>query len=86
MADKKPAPVERIQDGPVHIALWENDTQNGKYLNATIELRFKQNEEWVTGRSYGMTDLLHLKEAITEARRRGMARIRSQAAAKNDNG
>lgn len=83
--ESKKSPVEKFNDGPVQVALWENDSVSGKFRTATFQLRKKINDQWQTVDSYGATDLLHDIAARTEARARIMAWNRTQDSRK-DNG
>jgi hypothetical protein len=63
-------PVDKFREGPVHVSIWENDGINGAFRTASFELRYKKDDQWLTGHSYGASDLKHLDNAANEARRR----------------
>lgn len=63
-------PVDKFHEGPVHVSIWENTGSNGPFRTASFQLRYKKDEEWQTGYSYGASDLRHLETAATEARAR----------------
>ncbi len=63
-------PVDKFREGPVHVSIWENDGINGAFRTASFELRYKKDEQWLTGHSYGAGDLKHLENAAREARQR----------------
>jgi hypothetical protein len=66
-----PKPVDKFQDGPVHVSIWENQGTKGAFRTASFELRFKDSDEqWKTGRSYSVSGLKHLEIAAREARTR----------------
>jgi len=65
---KKPA--DKFREGPVHVSIWENDGVNGAFRTASFEIRFKKGEEWLTGTSYGLSELAHLEIAAKQARTR----------------
>lgn len=63
-------PVDSFADGPVQVSIWENASARRAFRTATLQLRYKDGEDWKTGSSYGANDLLHLEAAAREARRR----------------
>jgi hypothetical protein len=63
-------PVDKFTDGHVQVSIWENEGVKGAFRAATIQLRYKDGNDWKTGTSYGPTDLEHLETAAREARRR----------------
>lgn len=63
-------PVDSFSDGPVQVSIWENPSAKGAFRAATLQLRYKDGDDWKTGTSYGANDLLHLEAAAREARRR----------------
>jgi len=66
---KSSAPVDKFTDGHVQVSIWENNSV-GAFRAATVQLRYKDGEQWKTGTSYGPTDLEHLESAAREARKR----------------
>jgi len=69
-ADSANKPVDKFREGPVHVSIWENEGINGAFRIASFELRYKKDDQWQTGHSYGASDLKHLENAANEARRR----------------
>ena len=63
-------PVDKFADGNVNVSIWENSGVKGAFRSATIQLRYKDGNEWKTGSSFGPTDLVHLESAAREARKR----------------
>ena len=64
-------PVDKFTDGRVRVSIFENSGVNGLFRAATVQLRYKdQQNEWHTGTSYGISDLKHLENAAKEARTR----------------
>lgn len=63
-------PVDKFTDGHVHVSIWENEGVKGAFRSATVQLRYKDGNEWKTGSSYGPADLKHLESAAKEARTR----------------
>jgi hypothetical protein len=64
-------PVDKFQEGPIHVSIWENASSKGTFHTATFDLRYKDKEEkWQTGHSYSLSDLRHLEAAAGEARAR----------------
>jgi hypothetical protein len=65
-------PVDKFSEGPVSVAIFENQGPNGAFRTATIQLRYKDAKSggWKTGTSYGAKDLEALEKAAHEARAR----------------
>jgi hypothetical protein len=65
-------PVDKFNEGSVHVSIFENSGPKGAFRTATIQLRYKDKEsdEWKTGASYGLGDLKNLEKAAKEARTR----------------
>jgi hypothetical protein len=70
--ESKKHPVEKFNDGSIHVSIWENTGSKGAFRTATIQLRYKDDKsgEWRDGNSYSVGDLKHLERAATEARSR----------------
>ncbi len=68
--DRGNKPVDKFREGPVQVSIWENEGINGAFRTASFELRYKKDEQWQTGHSYGASDLKHLENAAQEARHR----------------
>jgi hypothetical protein len=70
-ADTRPnPPVDRFNDGPVHVSIWEKTGTKGLFRTASFQLRYREGEEWRTSQSYGSSDIEHLEKAAHEARSR----------------
>lgn len=68
-ATKKP--VDKFNDGPVHVSIWENGDVKHAFRVASFQLRYQdQNRQWQTGHSYSSAALKHLESAAKEARTR----------------
>ncbi|MGH9444145.1 MAG: hypothetical protein ACRD3O_00120 [Terriglobia bacterium] len=64
-------PVDKFQDGSIHVSIWENEGVKGAFRTASFQLRYKNSHnEWQTGSSYSVGDLKHLERATKEARGR----------------
>ena len=63
-------PVDSFNDGPVHVSIWENASAQRAFRSATLQLRYKDGDNWKSGTSYRANDLLHFEAAAREARRR----------------
>ena len=64
-------PVDKFRQGGVQVSIWENQSVNGAFRAATVQLRYKDDKKgWRTGTSYGLTDLENLETAAREARTR----------------
>lgn len=65
-ASRRPEATARV--GNVEIAIWRNHGSSGDFYSASAPtIRYKEGDEWKTGSSYGMLDLLSLAEAAREA-------------------
>ena len=74
-------PVDKFTEGPVHVSIWENNGAKGAFRSASFELRYRNDQnEWQTGRSYGVSNLKHLESAACEARSRIETWQQTQAA------
>jgi hypothetical protein len=63
-------PVEKFNEGPVHVSIWEKSGTKGLFRTASFQLRYRDGEEWKTSQSYGLLDLERLEKAAGEARDR----------------
>jgi hypothetical protein len=63
-------PVDRFNDGPVHVSIWEKNGTKGLFRTASFQLRYRDGEDWRTSQSYGPSDIEHLEKAAHEAHTR----------------
>jgi hypothetical protein len=77
-SQQSPKPVDSFSDGSVQVSIWENQSAKGAFRVATLQLRYKDGDDWKTALSYGANDLLHLEAAAREARDRITAWTSSQ--------
>lgn len=64
-------PVDKFQDGSVHVSIWEKVGVKGAFRTASFQLRYRDSQnEWQTGSSFSTADLKHLERAAREARTR----------------
>ena len=63
-------PVEKFNEGPVHVSIWEKSGTKGLFRTASFQLRYRGGEVWKTSQSYGLLDLERLEKAAGEARDR----------------
>jgi hypothetical protein len=65
-------PVDKFNEGNVHVSIFENQGPRGAFRTATIQLRYKDDKDrqWKIGNSYSVGDLKHLENAAKEARSR----------------
>jgi hypothetical protein len=64
-------PVEKFQEGPIQVSIWQNPSSKGDFRTATMERRYKgKDEQFHTSSSYTASDLEHLEKAAAEARAR----------------
>lgn len=61
------APIDKLQDFPVEIALFEREGQNGAWINADVSKTYKHGEEYKKTRSFNRTDLLKLNALVPQA-------------------
>ena len=64
-------PVDKFQEGPFQVSIWQNPSSKGDFRTATMERRYKgKDEKFHTSQSYTASDLEHLEKAAIEARAR----------------
>lgn len=61
------APIDKFQDYPVEIALFEREGQNGSWVSADVSKTYKQGEEYKKTRNFNRTDLLKLNALVPQA-------------------
>lgn len=61
------APIDRFQDYPVEIALFEREGQNGAWVNADVSKTYKQGDEYKKTRNFNRADLLKLNALVPQA-------------------
>jgi hypothetical protein len=70
MSNQNSKPVHRIRYGAVSIAIWENQSANGTFHNATFERTYRDaDENPQSAHSFGLNDLALLQLATSEAAR-----------------
>ena len=68
MSNQNSKPVHRIRYGAVSVAIWENQSANGTFHNATVERTYRDGEDKPQStNSFGLTDIALLNLALTEA-------------------
>lgn len=61
-------PVHTIRYGAVRVAIWENQSANGPFLNATFERTYRDSEgKAQSAHAFGVSDLALLQLASLEA-------------------
>jgi len=64
-------PVDKFQEGPWHVSIFQNPSSKGDFRTAKLERRYKDKEgQFQTSHSYNASDLDHLEKAAREARMR----------------
>jgi hypothetical protein len=64
-------PVDKFQEGPFQVSIWQNPSSKGDFRTATMERRYKdKGGQFQTSHSYTASDLDHLEKAAREARER----------------
>lgn len=64
-------PVDKFQEGPFKVSIWQNPSSKGDFRTATMERRYKDKEgQFQTSHSYNASDLEHMEKAAREARAR----------------
>jgi len=69
-AEPKRKPVHEFRQGTVKIALWENQSSKGPFLNATISNSYQDDRGWHDTNSFSEHDLEALSLASLEARKK----------------
>lgn len=62
----KTQPVHNIRVGNINVAIWEQQAQNGNFMNATFSRSYKSGEEWKTAHTYTVNQLGDLRRAAME--------------------
>ncbi|MBI2598559.1 MAG: hypothetical protein HYW50_05195 [Candidatus Diapherotrites archaeon] len=61
-------PVHRISVGGIQVAIWENESKEGKTFNTvTLDRRYKVGEEWKSTNSFKVNDLPKASLALQKA-------------------
>ena len=61
-------PVAKLQDGLLNLAIWERETDKGKFYTVTHERRYRNKDgEWAGTQSLGEDDLLSMAELYRQA-------------------
>jgi hypothetical protein len=64
-------PVDKFQEGPFQVSIWQNPSSKGDFRTATMDRRYKDKEgQFQTSHSYTASDLDHMEKAAREARAR----------------
>jgi hypothetical protein len=64
-------PVDKFQEGPFQVSIWQNPSSKGDFRTATMDRRYKDKEgQFQTSHSYTASDLDHLEKAAREAKAR----------------
>jgi len=65
-------PIERINVGPVKVAIWKNEGPNGPMFSATFQRSYRDPETngWKSSTSFGTGELLQLSKAADRAHSR----------------
>lgn len=56
-------PVEKIRVGSVQMSIWQNEGQDGPFYTSSVELSYKDGDQWKPSSSYGPRDLVNLAKA-----------------------
>ena len=64
-------PVDKFQEGPFQVSIWQNPSSKGDFRTATMDRRYMgKDEKFHTSHSYTASDLEHMEKAAREARGR----------------
>jgi hypothetical protein len=64
-------PVDKFQEGPFQVSIWQNPSSRGDFRTATMDRRYKNKDgKFDTSHSYTASDLDHMEKAAREARGR----------------
>ena len=67
--DNKKAPLQTLRDGAVSIKLWEQQSENNRFVTASVGKVYKDADgNFKESRAFGETDLLKLQAMIPQAR------------------
>jgi len=65
------APVDKFQEGPFQVSIWQNASSKGDFRTATMDRRYRDKDgQFQTSHSYSASDLDHMEKAAREARER----------------
>ncbi len=68
MANENKKPSHTIRYGAVRVAIWENQSANGPFYNATFERTYRDDDgNPQSAHSFGLSDLAMLNLALAEA-------------------
>ena len=57
-------PVDKFQDFPVEVALFEREGENGTWHNAQVSKTYKQGDEYKKTNNFSRNDLLKLNALV----------------------
>lgn len=61
-------PVDKFQDGPVQVSIFQNPSSKGDFRTATVEARYKDKDgQFQTSHSYTASVLRHMSSASASA-------------------
>lgn len=69
MSEAKQKPIHRIRCGSVSAAIWQNDSQKGPFLTASVERTYREGDDFKSSSSFAETDLAALALVAADAAR-----------------
>lgn len=60
-------PVDKFEDYPVGIALFEREGENGTWINADVSKTYKDGDEYKKSRNFSRVDLMKLNALVPHA-------------------
>ena len=68
MSETKKQPIEKFKFGTCEVALWEQESENGNFLTASVSRSYKdKDDKWQNTSSFRINDLPTLRLAIDKA-------------------
>lgn len=67
MSNDSKKPIKTLQDGFLHVSIWENQGSKGKFYNFTISRAYKEGDEYKYTTSFGGEDALPLSRLVDQA-------------------
>ena len=60
-------PIYKTSDGKISASIFENQSEKGSFMTATITNRYEKNGEWFDSNSYTADELLKLSNLALDA-------------------
>ncbi|MBA5868079.1 MAG: hypothetical protein GDA67_15410 [Nitrospira sp. CR1.3] len=63
-------PVDTLFYSPIRAAIWQNDTNTGRFFTVTFTRRYREGDAWKDSASFNESDLPMLAKAALDAHSR----------------